>query len=142
MRKRLRERQPITARLRRISLKPRLSSNITVNMEELGGRDVNKIDLNYKFYGFLTLCFILIPAFLQSLWSYYIYWVEDKARQEKAHFERTSYQPKFKWYKSFLFHLFPFSIVVSLVITFNIINYDIDFTVAIPSKSKNGITSL
>ena len=94
-------------------------SNITVNMEELGGRDVNQIDLNYKFYGFLTLCFILIPAFLQSIWSYYIYWVEDKARQEKADCERISYQSQFKWYKSFLFHLFPFSIVVSLVITFN-----------------------
>ena len=93
-----------------------INSNITVNMEELGGRDVNKIDLNYKFYGFLTLCFILIPAFLQSMWSYYIYWVEDKARQEKADYEKISYQPKFKWYKSFLFHLFPFSIVVSLVI--------------------------
>ena len=46
MRKRLRERQPITARLRRISLKPRLSSNITVNMEELGGRDVNNNHIN------------------------------------------------------------------------------------------------
>ena len=97
-------------------------SNITVNMEELGGRDVNKIDLNYKFYGFLTLCFILIPAFLQSIWSYYIYWVEDKARQEKADCEKIPYHPKFKWYKSFLFHLFPFSIVVSLVIILNATN--------------------
>ena len=95
-------------------------------MKELGGRDVKKIDLNYKFYGLLTLCFILIPAFLQSLWSYYMYWIEVKARQEKARDERIPYQAKFKWYKSFLFHLFPFSIVVSLVITFNI---TIDFIV-------------
>ena len=100
----------------------RTYSNITANMEELGGRDVNKIDLNYKFYGFLTLCFILIPAFLQSIWSYYIYWVEDKARQEKADSLKTSYQPNFKWYKSFLFHLFPFSIVVSLVVISNATN--------------------
>jgi len=49
---------------------------------------------------------------LQSIWSYYIYWIENKARQEIADCERISYQPQFKWYKSFLFHLFPFSIVV------------------------------
>jgi len=53
--------------------------NNTNSINTNSARDVLDIQLNYQTYGILTIILLLIPSWIQSVWSYYMFWMEDKS---------------------------------------------------------------
>ena len=59
---------------------PRIpSSNTTNEIDANSARDVMDIQLNYQTYGILTIVLLLLSSWIQSCWSYYMFWMEEKS---------------------------------------------------------------
>ena len=44
-------------------------------------RDERNIELNYELYAAACFLFALVPTYVQSFWSYYMYWIDEKQRK-------------------------------------------------------------
>ena len=71
-------------------------------------RDERNIELNYELYAAACFLFALVPTYVQSFWSYYMYWIDEK---QSEHYSPALFRRRMK--RHFLFHfILPFAPVV------------------------------